>query len=400
MSRRSKGPRLYPRAGRVHNRTGKPVPDVWAIRDGKTEVSTGCGLDDVAGAEKALAEYIAKKWTPGAQDQAGRPGDPAGVFLAEVIALYLRERGPGAPDPSAVAARFKALLGFWGGMTVAEVKRSSCKAYVTHRTAQPIASATKDPANARRVTAQGARRELEDLSAAIGYWDDEHHLDRRPKVTLPEKPESPRDALTRSEAAALLWAALGWRRQADGSWRRLSRSARVNRAHMRRFILSGLYTGTRPGVIPKVLWRESPTQAWADTDDGLIYRRGRAERDQPTKRRPLVKVPDRLLAHMRRWKRLDEESGVTVSTVVHHGGEPVRKVRRAFASCVADAGLRPEITPHWMRHTCATWLLQADVEPWAAAGYTGMTVATLEKCYGHHRPDHQEAARKALGGRR
>jgi hypothetical protein len=41
--------------------------------------------------------------------------------------------------------------------------------------------------------------------------------------------------------------------------------------------------------------------------------------------------------------------------------------------------------------------MEGSVDPWEAAGYLGMTVQTLEKHYGHHRPDHQEAARKALG---
>ncbi|HEY1073762.1 MAG TPA: hypothetical protein VGE49_12635 [Brevundimonas sp.] len=41
--------------------------------------------------------------------------------------------------------------------------------------------------------------------------------------------------------------------------------------------------------------------------------------------------------------------------------------------------------------------MERGVDVWEAAGYVGMTAATLEKHYGHHRPDHQSAARKALG---
>ncbi len=413
MSRRPKGPRLYLRKARVHARTGKPVPAVWVIRDGNVEQSTGYGPGSAVEAEQALGAYITEKWTQDAPDadpadEAKRRSDPSRVYVAEVVAYYAEHKAPKVADPVSAKGRLAAILRFPGFTTLASVKRSTCEAYVAHRTAQPIKTFTKNAP--RMVTAEAARRELEDLSAAIGYWDGEFHLTRKMKVHLPEKRESTRDALTRSQAAALLLAALGWRKGADGKWKRLSKSARANRAHVRRFILTGLYTGTRPGVIPKVLWHESATQAWADLDAGVIHRRGKKEKDQKTKRRPMVKIPKRLLGHMRRWKAMDEraiaearERGEerVLSTMLHHGSEPITgRIRRTFASCVRDAGLSPEITPHWMRHTCATWLMEAGAELWDAAAYAGMTAATLEKCYGHHRADHQAGALKAAGGKR
>lgn len=420
MPRRSKGPRLYLRRGREDRRTA----DVWVIRDGASEFSTGCGPDSFGEAEKALGDYITRKWAEGASDpvtEAQRRSDPTRVLVSEVVAYYAQHKAPKVADPLSAKYRLEAILAFFGADdTLADVKRSTCEAYVVWRTAQPVKSYTKNVP--RLVSAEAARRELEDLSSAIGYWDGEYHLTHRPKVHLPEKQESPRDALTRSQAAALLWAALGWRKQADGRWKRLRGSAAANRQHMRRFILIGLYTGTRPGVIPKLLWHESATQAFTDMDDGVIYRRGRSEKDHRTKRRPMVRMPDRLLAHMARWKRMDDafaarvnekrvkvaastravaEPPLSITSVVHHGGKPLRgKVRRSFESCVRDAGLDPRITPHWMRHTCATWLMEADVPLWDAAAYAGMTSATLEKCYGHHRPSHQRKARNALGNRR
>ena len=78
-------------------------------------------------------------------------------------------------------------------------------------------------------------------------------------------------------------------------------------------------------------------------------------------------------------------------------GSMVEKVRKGFEAIVADAGLPAEITPHWLRHTCCTWLMEADVPAWEAAAFAGMTVKALEDNYGHHRPTHQARARKALG---
>lgn len=410
MSRRSKGPRLYLRKGRTDRRTGRQLPDVYFIRDGQTEVSTGCGPSGLAGAEQQLADYIAAKWSPAEADPEGeRSGDPASIYVAEVLALYLIEKTPKAPDPAGVRARFKALDAFWGdGLTLADVKRSKCQEYVAWRITQPIASA-KNPETARRVTEQGARRELEDLSAAIGHWAGEHPLNRRPKVWLPEKPESNRDALTRSQAARLLLASMGWHETTGGKWKRRGGSAVANRKHLRRLILIGLYTGTRPGVIPKLLWEESPTAAWVDLDDAVIYRRGRDEREHKTKKRTLVRIPSRLLAHLKRWREMDKvemarreaEELPTCNAVLHHGGAMITsRIRRGYAACVKDGGLPAEVTPHWHRHTAATWLMERDAKPWDAAGFLGMTMKTLEDNYGHHRPSHQSSALKAMGGKR
>ena len=120
-----------------------------------------------------------------------------------------------------------------------------------------------------------------------------------------------------------------------------------------------------------------------------------------TKRRPVVKLPPRLLAHMRRWREMDRRAKAAPVSVLHHGGEPIAgKIRTGFEGCVRDAGLPAEITPHWMRHTAATWLMEGGVDMWDAAAYLGMSVTTLEKHYGHHRPDHQAAASRAIGGKR
>ena len=90
---------------------------------------------------------------------------------------------------------------------------------------------------------------------------------------------------------------------------------------------------------------------------------------------------------------MDLAKSSQITTVLHHGGEAIAgKIRTGFEGCVADAGLPAEVTPHWMRHTAATWLMEANVDPWQAAGYLGMTRATLEQHYGHHRPTYQASA--------
>lgn len=403
MGRPPKGARLHLRKGIVDRRSGRELAPIYYIKDGHRSFSTGCGPERLAEAEAQLAAYLAKKGKPVAPAR-NSATDPADVLIAEVVALYAREKAPKAADPKAVAARLSVVLEWWGEMTVADIRRSSCLAYVTHRQTQPVRS-YKNPKTAPRVTAAGARRELEDLSAAVSWWAGEHPLTYKPVFTLPPPTESSRDALSPSQAAALLWAAMGWRRQPDGSWKRLSKSAVANRRHLRRFILLGLYSGSRPGVLPKLQWSASDDSAWVDLEKGWVYRRGRREADTPTKRRPMIRIPKRLLAHMKRWRAMDEAKSVElaaalrppITTVLHHGGEPIGgKIRKGYANVVADAGLHPEITPHWHRHTCATWLMEDNVPMRLAAQYLGMTVRTLEKHYAHHRPGHQAEVDKAL----
>lgn len=398
MSRQSKGPRLYLRRGRTDAATGKAIPDRWFIRDGSREIGTGCGVERLDEAEQQLAAYIGEKWTAPVSES-----DPAKVLVADVLALYSHERGPKLKSDAATMKGFVGhLLAWWGASTLSDVKRSACNAYVEARAKQEI----RHGQTGKRVSVQTARRELEVLSAAIGHWDGEHHLTRRPVVVLPEKTETNRDALTRSQAALLLWASMGWDlgerhgpylpgRPVEHKWVRPSTNARTNRMHMRRFILIGLYTGSRSGVIKRGHWVETLTAPWVDLDSGIIYRRGREETESQTKRKPLVMIPRRLMAHMERWRALDEARGLT--NVIHFNRAEVQSVRSGFAGCVDGAGLPEEITPHWLRHTCATWLMERDVSPWEAAGYVGMSAATLEKHYGHHRPGHQAAPRKAFG---
>lgn len=405
MSRQAKGPRLYLRQGRIEPSTGKRREPVWVIRDGSAEVSTGCFREQLDDAGRALAAYIAQKWTP-ASREGGDPSNPADVLIAEVLALYSLERGPNVADPKSLKGWLSNLNAWWGSRTVAEVKRSTCREYVAWRTAQ--ANGSFKGAAPRKVSDQTARRELETLSAAIGYWHGEHTLTSRPKVDLPEKPESPRDALTRSQAAALLLAAMGRVRGDDGRWVPATKQVRAQRLHLRRFLLIGFYTGTRAKVMTSLLWEEAAKQAWVDLGKGMIYRRGKEERDRANKRRPVVRIPSRLLAHMRRWREIDRrkeaegriyDPDFRLVSVLHFGCQPIAgHVRTGFSACVADAGLPEEITPHWLRHTAATWLMEGGADVWDASAFLGMTAATLEAHYGHHRPDHQSAARRAIVG--
>lgn len=186
-----------------------------------------------------------------------------------------------------------------------------------------------------------------------------------PVFALPPKSDGRDRWLTRSECARLLWAA-----------RRL--------VHLRRFILIGIYTGTRSGAIFKLKWDQ------IDVDRGIMLRRAAKDREVSNKRRPPVRLGTKLLSFMRRWRDVDLRGGIAF--VVHYDGQEVRKLRRSWSGAARRANLGPEVTPHTLRHTRATWLMQAGIDPWEAAGHLGMSVETLTRTYGHHHADFQRKA--------
>lgn len=349
MRRDAKGPRLY-----LRHDSG-----TFVIRDGGKQIRLGLRQDQRGEAETRLAEYIAEKHTP-AREKARRP---EAIYVADVIALYLDDHGPSVARPGELATRARYLLDWWGERTLADVTGKTCRAYV-----------------AQRSSTAAARRELEDLRAAVRYHWRQGYASHETKVVLPDKPAARTRWLTRPEAARLLWCA--YRRS----------------PHVARFILVGLYTGTRSGAVCRASFRRGDNSGWVDTAAGVFWRR--APDDRVTrKRQPAAPISRRLLAHLRRWERGTLRDGHG-AYVVQWRGRPVRRVTKAFAQAAAKAGLS-DVTPHTLRHTAATWMMRAGADPWPAANMLGMTIETLMETYGHWHPSFgREAAEKMTKGER
>jgi integrase len=82
---------------------------------------------------------------------------------------------------------------------------------------------------------------------------------------------------------------------------------------------------------------------------------------------------------------------------VEWNGAPIASVKTALRTAVRLAKLPGKITPHTLRHTAETWLMQNGVSMWRAAGFLGMSVETLDRVYGHHHPDYFSDAAEAIG---
>jgi hypothetical protein len=211
MSRPAKGARLWLRPGERNPDGTLRKRAVWVIRDGSCKISTGCPAEDRAGAERALGEHLSDKYKP----NRARGRHPSEILIADVLTIYLTDVAPRHAREAETKQRALTLDAWWGDRTLAEVNGANCRAYVTHRTAQPLKSAKPATTGraARMVTAAAARRELEDLRAAINYHRREGLCSEIVSVVLPTRGNARERWLTRSEAARLLMAA--WREAVD-----------------------------------------------------------------------------------------------------------------------------------------------------------------------------------------
>jgi len=393
MSRTAKGARLYWRKesrkadGNIRNYAG------WFIRDGDKIIGVGGSETDRSQAEKALGAYIVSKHQPSRE----RNRDPDQILIADVINVYLEDKVAKTARPQEAAARLDVVLDFFGEMTLDKVNGKLCRDFASSRPSMPA-----------------ARRQLEDLRAAINHYHKEGFVTMAPAIVLPEK-SGPRERwLTREEAAAMLRAA--WRMRQ--SWKG-EESDRRTAQHIARFLLVALYTGTRSGAVCGAAIRPTPGQGFVDLDRGVFFRKA-AGAKVTKKRQPPVRLPDRLVAHMRRWattevtvKTKGRGKSRTIGRMISHDhvvewqGRPVVSIKKGFRQVVEKAGLgwyektpqgqifKTDVTPHTLRHTAATWLMRAGTDVWEAAGFLGMTPETLINTYGHHHPDFQaDAAQK------
>jgi integrase len=329
MPRRAKGPRLYL----------DPRRKQWVVRDGSRFVRTGASEGERGVAEKYLAQYIGHKY---------RPEPSSEPLIADVLAVYAEEVAPSKKSALRIGYCINHLLPWWGTKSVTEISAKSCRAYANGKA--PIQ----------------AKADLKILKVAVDYWHREYGPLKFLPVFWKPKDNPPKERwLTKTEAARLLNAARPYQ-------------------HLRRAILLQLYTGSRPGVILALQWDQ------VDLKAGILHRLARGAAPDDKKRSPPVRLGRRITAHLRRWRRLDPPSTVYVC---HYARRAVSIPHVAWDTAIERAGLAGTgVTRHTLRHTRATWMLQADVPIWEAAGFLGMTVATMQRVYGHHAPDHQERA--------
>ena len=227
-----------------------------------------------------------------------------------------------------------------------------------------------------------ARDDLTVLRAAINHHRREGYHDRIVSVVLPERPPGRERWLTRSEAARLLLAAWRFRENQKGK-----ATDRRTRQHVARFILVALYTGTRAGAVCAAALE--PTEGGDGRSRAGHLLPPAAASAKTKKRQPPVPLPNRLLAHLRRWHRLGQRS------LVEWNRRPVKDRRQGFRAVANAAGLGGRDAAHSAAHRGHL----ADAARHRQVG--GRRVSrddrgAVRRVYGHHHPDHLRGPRKSF----
>lgn len=169
MPRRTKGPRLW---WRKERRKGRRLLQrgAWVVIDRGKHVATGCFAGEDQQAQQFLASYIEDKYSP---DRVLR--DIEEIDVADVLSIYDDDCGANQANRAKLDERLVRLATWWGGKTLSDVNGVNCRAYAQARGSDG-----------------GARRDLEDLRAAINHHAKEGYHRGIVRVVLPPKglPES------------------------------------------------------------------------------------------------------------------------------------------------------------------------------------------------------------------
>lgn len=364
MPRPRKPIRLWLEPERQHPDGRIRSPAVWTILDAGKKHSTGCGKDDHGGAQEALELYLATKHGTDERE----PDMPASkISIANVLAYYAQDAGADVARPVELAARIDRLLDFWGDKPLSHVKGFTCKEYVK-----------------KRGSDAGARRDLEDLRAAINLYKADGLCRDDVVVTLPDKPKARLSYLTRDQIAALIWHC--WKA------REVQKGVVTDKYHLRHaipYIMAAVYTGSRSARIWQASFKNEKGLPWLDLEGGVFYRTPIGETAASNKRANSVRIPERLLAHMVRWARKRQY-------LVQYRGRPADPKKAVNNAMTAVFGADHGFVRHTFRHTCATWLMWSGVDVGDIASYMSMTREMVVEVYGKEHPDADQAAGRAF----
>jgi integrase len=319
------------------------------------------GTKNLPQAQKILANFILMLL-----DEETKADPAHDVMVLEVLG------DPDAPDgedywhehviPNVIgkdSARFTfaKLKPHFGHMAVKDIMPVHIDAYVAARKAGRIG---------RPSVGHTISRELSILNAAINHAYKARRLSMADKPFIKKPPHSPpRDRwLSQDEATILLKAARGDTKELPRIYR---------------FMVLALNTAARRGALLEL------TTDQVDMERGIIYLNP-AGRAQTKKRRAIVPISDELRPILA--QTLNQIDG---KYILDHPGA----IKTAFATACRNAGLKG-VTPHTFRHTWGTWAAQRGVSFYDMSGVMGDTIATIERTYAHHCPDHLRSAVNAV----
>ena len=341
-------------------RLNLPASGIWEVLywNGKRTVPFSLKTRIQAEAETGLKDWLA------ARDEIVE--EIGGITVGQIIDVYQKEHVKDVADEERQTYALKSLREFFGDLRPAQVLPATVERYCAQRfairTGKPIAKGT-------------LRRELNTLTAAFNYMSKAHRAQFSkadvPWVPLPGKPDPKDRWLDVAEINHLLEFAKTRRMPGVTAQGRMSR--------VERFIWLALETAARRASIEKLSWTQ------VDFKRGLIDYKTPGKR-RTKKRQAVVPISDRLMPVL---KQMYAERNNDLWVMDKPG-----KVLDAFTSCAKDAGFtgRKHITPHTLRHTCATHMAQNGISLEEIAQVLGNTLRVVEEVYAHWQPERLKRA--------
>ena len=268
-----------------------------------------------------------------------------------MIEAYIADREQVVVAPQALKDRAKPILRTFRDKLPRHIRKEHCRSYVAARRNSGISDAT-------------IRTELGFLSTALNYAKREGWIDDKPYIEMPPAPPPRERWLTEGEAKRLLRAAHPF--------------------HLRLFIMIALNTGSRSGAVLDLTWDRVDLET--RRIDFNVPGRPRTKKRRTT-------APINGTLHVELKTALER---ATCEFVIEWGGRQVSSIKKSFREAAGRAKLE-DVTPHTLRHTAATWMVQKGIPMWEIAGLLGHSdPGTTARVYAKHSPEYLEDAVAAI----
>jgi integrase len=293
------------------------------------------------------------KLVRGGRNNAAVGAEKLELSVAKALDQYFFEHvRKKAVCPITVEISMRHLKKYFRGFNMRDLGIPESRAYIEHRQKNGAALST-------------ASRELGTLRAAA------LHAVRWRRISLEEAPTFEQPKIAASKGIWLF----------EDELERLRRG--TNKPFQIGFIELCYYTASRRGAVERLTW------------DRVDLERNRiklAYDDVETKkRRPTVAI-DPKLKKVLQWLWEHKVNDRVLGDVVDFNRPFYEAAKKAGLLTLPARDNRPsaKITPHMLRHSRATHLLQAGKDPWVVAGLLGDSLQTVIRIYGHHWTGHQE----------
>jgi len=341
-----------PRADRptysLTSRAGRWYVQWW--QDGAAHrVSTW--TTDSGQARQFLASFVAAQ---------GTPEPPEQPTIGQILGGYLVDRQPHVASFATLEYAAAALKRHLADLIPDHLTRERVRTYAKQRQREGFMVGPQDKRRRKPVSPGTVIREIVTLRAALKWAVGEKWIAAAPPVEAPAAPKGRERWLTRAEADRLL--------------------AGCRAIHVQVFTALALYTAGRASALLQLTW------------DRVDIKSGRIDLGEGfgKKRRATIPINAPLMAVLEMaW------DAHTTGWVIEHNGEPISDIKTGFRAAARRAKL-PGVTPHVLRHTAATWMVQAGIPIAQIARFLGNSEAMVEKVYGHHSPEFLRLAADAL----